>query len=337
MKTQHPDLFSTKVLRNLLIRSLCVYLSMLIISCSAGHREELAEYASVEEAALLADEKQIEESEKSVPADNQEGMRTALSSSAATIGKQDSSRRFIRTANICFKTKNVVQTVYAIEDITATHNGFIQYSNLRSDVNYVDNIKISKDSTLELTHYTIKNEMIIRVPNVELGAMLKDIVPWIDYLDYREIRADDVSLMLLKNQLAQKREKKGAARVENAIDNRGRRLSETIEGEEILQDKERRADEALISNFSLQDRIEYSTISLSIYQREAVKKELVPNEKNIDAYQPSFGSRLLESLKWGGSAIIEVFLFIANLWAFILCGVFIYVGIRMWKKKKKED
>lgn len=322
----------TKMSRYSLISSLFFCIAIVIYSCSSGHKRyesEATEFAVAEEKVEFA-------TEEHEAADNQSGMRTAISSSAATIGRQDSSRKFIRTVDIRFKTKNVVQAVYAIEDIAAKHRGFIQHSNLRSNRSHVENIKISKDSTLELTYYTIVNEMIIRVPSAELDVMLKGIVPWIDYLDYREIRADDVSLMLLKNQLAQKRERKGAERIESAIDNRGKKLTETIEGEEVRQDRERRADEAVISNFSMQDKIEYSTITLNIYQREAVKKELIPNEKNIDAYQPSFGSRLLEALKWGGNAIIEVVLFIANLWAFILVGVLIFVGIKMWKKRKKD-
>lgn len=310
--------------------------TVLFISCSSNQKR----YAAEEEVAATTSEYVKEEinGELAEPAvDNQSGMQTALSSSAATVGKQDSIRKFIRTADIRFRTQNVVESVYGIEAIVLKNNGFVEYSNLNSHINYVDAVRISKDTILETTHYTVHNEMIIRVPNVEMDKTLRDLVQWIDYLDHRIIRADDVSLNLLKNQLDQKRERKSANRVENAIDNRGKKLAETIEGEEILTDRERRADEALIFNLRLKDKIEYSTISLDIYQREATKKELIPYEKSIKIYQPGFGDRFIEAVKWGGNAILDVFLFIVNLWPFILIGCIVIFGYKKWKNRKSEE
>jgi hypothetical protein len=308
------------------ITLLCV---LVCISCSSNHREY--------EAEVLSDVAMTEEkAEMETAADNQSGMQTALSSSAAVAGKQDSIRKFIRTAGIRFKAKNVVQAVYAIEDITNKQDGFVQYSGLKSILNREEKIILSKDSTLTLTHYTVNGELILRVPNRQLDATLKEIAQWVDYLDFRTVEANDVSLMLLRNQLTQKRENRTAERVENAVDNRGRKLQETIEGEETLSDKLQRADDALISNLSLKDKVEFSTITLSIYQDESIKKALVANERNIDAYQPGFGVRLLEALKWGGNAILEVVVFIANLWAFLMIAIIGFWVYKKWIARNKE-
>jgi hypothetical protein len=62
-------------------------------------------------------------------------------------------------------------------------------------------------------------------------------------------------------------------------------------------------------------------------------KELVANEKNIDAYKPGFGHRLYEALVWGGNALLDIILFLVNIWPFILL---ICAGIIIWRVRKKR-
>lgn len=325
-------------MKNVLRSGCAICISLLLITCSSNHKGEYAaEQALYDiESESKSTSSSTEYAEEMVNAASEE-MRASVSSSAATIGKHDSIRKFIRTAEIRFRTKNTVKAVYAIEDIAVKHGGFIAYSHMASERGYTDEIPITKDSTLIITHFTVTNQMTLRVPNAQLDTTLKDIAKWIDYLDYRTVRADDISINLQANKLAQKREGRSAQRVENAIDNRGRKLNETIEGEETLSNKQQNADNAYLSNLSLMDRVNYSTVTLSIYQRETNMKELVANEKNIDAYKPGFGHRLYEALVWGGNALLDVLLFFVNIWPFVLliCAGLIIYKIRK-KRKNKE-
>jgi len=302
-------------------------LFLALLSCNNAHQEQGEIAADVlEEPAMNS---------KEVAGDE---MKSAVSSSAARPGKQDSVRKFIRTAELRFKTKNVIKAVYNIEDVVGRHDGFIASGNIAGEMNYTEEIPVSKDSTLILTHYTVTSQMTIRVPNAKLDTTLKDISRWIDYLDYRTIKADDVSLNFLAGRLAQKRESRSAQRVENAIDNRGRRLNETVDAEETLSDKQQNADNAYLSNLLLMDSVTYSTITLSIYQRESIMKELTANEKNVDAYQ-SFGYRLLDALRSGGNALLEVFLFLVNIWPVILVvcvGIYIYKKVKRYRNKEEQ-
>jgi cbb3-type cytochrome oxidase subunit 3 len=252
-----------------------------------------------------------------------------ISSSAAVENNKDTTHRFIRTADLKFKVKSVIKATYAIEDLTNRLGGFVTYTNLSSTIDNVSTTAISADSSLESTHYTVSNSITIRIPNTKLDTTLKEISKNIDYLDYRVIKADDVALQILSNNLTQKRSARNEQRLTNAIDNRGKKLYETANAEEVLLRKQQQADEAKIANLALTDQINFSTINLNIYQRQTTKRELISNDKNIDAYEPGFGSKLLEALKFGWDILEALLVFLTQLWGLFLLGIIAW--ILYWK------
>ena len=126
-----------------------------------------------------------------------------LSSSAAVQDSHDSIHQFVRTADLKFKVNNVSQTTAVVEDIASKQGGFVTYTHLASDIDHVSTIPVSPDSSLETTYYNVTNSMVLRVPNTKLDTTLKEIARSVDYLDYRIIKADDVALQLLSNELSE--------------------------------------------------------------------------------------------------------------------------------------
>jgi Domain of unknown function (DUF4349) len=258
-----------------------------------------------------------------------------VSSSAAVENNQDSTRKFIRTADLKFKVSSVIQATYNIENSTQRHGGFVAYTNLASKIDKVTNTAVSADSSLETTHYTVTNTLSLRVPNTKLDTILKEISRNIDYLDYRIIQADDVALQVLANDLTQIRTAKNEKRLTKAIDNRGKKLKETTAAEDLLLNSQEQADNAKVSNLQLADQINFSTVKLLIYQRPTIKREMLPNQQNIRAYQPHFGHRMLESLQQGWSALAAIVLFLTQLWGvFLVAGVAYFVYRRYAPSRK---
>ena len=252
-----------------------------------------------------------------------------VSSSAAQENNKDTNRKFVRTAELKFKVKNVVKSTNNIEDITKRQNGFVTYTNLSSNIDNFTTTAISADSSLETTYYTVTNDITIRVPNTKLDTTLKEISKNIDYLDYRVIKAEDVALQILSNDLTQKRSETNGERLKNAIDNRGKKLYETAVAEEVLLNKQEQADNAKISNLSLTDKINFSTINLSIYQRQALRREIIANDKNIDEYKPGLGSKIIEALKSGWNMLEWILVFLIKLWGLFLI---LFIGYFVYKK-----
>lgn len=259
-------------------------------------------------------------------------MATA-SSSAAVENPTDTTRKFIRKADLRFKVKNVIHATYSIEDIVAGQGGFVTLTRLNSAVDRVAQTAVSSDSILETTWYTVSNTMTLRVPNTKLDTTLKLIARHIAFLDYRVIEAEDVALQLLSNRLTMKRTARNEARLEKAIENRGKKLTETTRAEELLLEKQEQGDLALISNLGLRDQIEFSTVTLQMYQSQSLMRELIANEKNIRAWEPGFGTRLLDALAWGWTSLQEIFLFLARIWGLILAAVLVYLFYR-WMKRR---
>lgn len=252
-------------------------------------------------------------------------------SSLGAVEKHDTTRKFIRTADIKFKVKNVAASTYNIEDIVRKNNGFVTYTKLESIINSSITTPVSNDSSVETAHYNVVNTITLRVPNYLLDTTLKCIANEVDYLDNRTIVAEDVALQILSNNLTQKRVVKNEKRLTEAINTKAKKLAETSNAESVLLGKEEEADNAYIKNLSLTDQVNYSTVTLYLYQREAIKREFIANEKNISAYEQSFGSKVFYELKTGWKVMENLILLIIKLWAVILLGLMV---LFLYKKNK---
>ncbi len=270
-----------------------------------------------------------------VSAGSAKEMAAPVSSSAAVENGKDSTRKFIRTADLKFKVKNVIRSTYDIENITSRQGGFVTYTNLKSEINSQVTTPVSADSSLETTHYSVTNTLTLRVPNTRLDSTLKEIAANIDHLDYRIIKADDVALQLTANSMAQRRAARSEQRITNAIDNRGRKLEETTIAEGTVLNRQEQQDNAQLSSLSLKDQISFSTVNLEIYQRQTVRRELIGNDKNIDAYETGFGSKIWEALKAGWGILEAFFVFLAGIWGLLLLAVVAYFIWRKFRSRLK--
>lgn len=256
----------------------------------------------------------------------------AISSNAAAEPK-NSTRKFVRTADIKFKVKDVAKSTYAIENSIAKHGGFVTLTDLKSNINQKTETKISQDSILETTKFTVDNTITFRVPNTQLDTVLKSMVKEINFLDSRLIKADDVSLQLLSNKLAQKRIKNSQERLEKGIDNKGKKHDNIVDAENNALQKATESDTAILNNFSLEDQVNFSTVTLYLYQRETTKQEVIANEKSVNEYRPNIGLQIWDSLKTGWFILEGIIAFVMQLWSVILLG---FIGFLIYKKFLKK-
>jgi hypothetical protein len=282
----------------------------LVLSCKESDSKENAAY--MEEAATDS---------------------TSVISSSAAVENKNSNRKFVRTADVKFKVKNVAKSTYAIEDATTKFGGFVTYTNLQSNIHSEDRTKVSQDSTLVTTKYKVDNNITIRVPNTKMDTVIKTIAKQIHFLDYRIIKADDVSLQMLSNELAQKRSNSSEKRLENAIDSKGKKLNQVVKAEETLDAKKEQNDASKLQNLSLQDQVNFSTLTLNIYQDESIKQEMVANEKSINAYRPNIGLQIWDSIKTGWFMLEHIISFVVVLWPFALIGFLGFLGYKKFSKK----
>jgi hypothetical protein len=311
-------------------------IALLIGACSQNRRESPASESPVVETKV-SDVAYMEAPAKESIVHSPE---TYISSSAALENPSDTTRRMIRTADIKFKVEDVIKATYNIENIVINHNGFVENSNLTSQINRTGETAVKEDSVLLTTYYTVINTLVLRVPNTQLDPTLKEIAQFVEFMDYRNISAQDVTLDLLAKKLEQNRLAKYDNRMTNAIDNKGKRLNDVNDAEDNLLQKQAQADEAKLANLQTLDKIKFSMVTLSLYQNQSIKYEIIAKEKTIKPYSTPFGTRFIDALKFGWTIIVEICLFLVNSWSLIFIGVLVFLGVKYFRKmisKKKSE
>ncbi|HLA56894.1 MAG TPA: DUF4349 domain-containing protein [Flavobacterium sp.] len=275
------------------------------------------------------------ESKTETEATTEESAASTTTSSAAVVTKLDSTRKFIRTADLKFKAKDVAKTTYAIENITTKLGGFVAYTNLQSTTNEEQTNKLNADSSVVTKHFTVENEMVLRVPNTRLDSTLKAITPLIGHLDFRVIKANDVSLTMLSNKMAQSRSAESSKRLANAIDGKGKKLNDIANAEDKLTTKKEQSDNAKLENLSLKDQVSFSTVNIAMYQNEAVSHEMIANDDS-GKYDQGLGSRFMDSLKTGWNMVTALLVFFTQLWGLLLIVLIAFIGYRKYKLSFKK-
>jgi hypothetical protein len=301
-------------------------MATLIWACSSHYKEEPLSEMEMEDKAF-AEESNLENPNFSA--------ETYISSSAALENPNDTARKMIRTADIKFKVKDVIKATYNIENIVVKYNGFVENTNLTSQINNSKETPIKEDSVLLTTYYSVINTLVLRVPNIQLDTTLKEIAQFVEFMDYRVINARDVTLDLLSKRLEQSRLARYDSRMTNAIDNKGKQLNDVSDAENNLLHKQTQADEAKLANLQILDKIKYSTIILFLYQNQSLKYEVIAKEKMIKPYSTPFGIRFIDALKFGWTIIVEFSLFLIHIWSIILIAVLVLLGVKYYKKRKK--
>jgi len=257
------------------------------------------------------------------------GIILLISSSAAIEHGKDTTRRFVRTADLKFRVKSVINSTYDIENIIQQQGGFVTYTRLTSDIDNISTTPISADSSVETTFYTVINSITVRVPNTKLDTTLKEISRNIEYLDYREIKAEDIASKVLTNGLIVKR----STNTQQAIK---KQLNQSIDYQELSSRTQEQKDNASISNLLLKDQIAYSSINIFIYQRQDVKREPISNNNNIRAFEPNIGVKLVDAFQTGWDALETLIVFLANIWGVLLFAIVVYIVIKLLRKILKQ-
>jgi hypothetical protein len=255
-------------------------------------------------------------------------------SSPSVIEMKPDGRKFIRTADLKFRVKDVIQSSYEIESITARMHGFVTHTQLTSNVENIERNEMSSDSTLISTMYRVVNTIHLRVPNTLLDSILKEISKQITFLDYRSIHAEDVQLQLLANQLSEKRNEHFQKRVITAGNDSGKKQS-NLSAEESLLETQEQKDNAHIDNLKLTDQINYSSIQLELYQNQTVQHEMISNNKT-DAFKPSFFYKLWDSIKIGWNAFITFILNLTKVWALIIFAIGLFICWKWYLAKRTK-
>ncbi|MBL7814500.1 MAG: DUF4349 domain-containing protein [Saprospiraceae bacterium] len=238
-----------------------------------------------------------------------------------------SSRKIIRTAQVKTKVKNTEGATYQIEHITQKWRGFVTANNLQNRIVKQEVVNISTDSMLQITHSEAVNTLIIRVPSLRLDTFLAELKSIYLRLDYRCVNANDLTSTFLTNQLKSEQREESARRIAAASDEKGKRLADIVNAETNRLQLSDESIEQKVQNEETDYNIAFCTVQIEIYEDPVITRNIVPYiSPTITSARFSF--RCQQALANGWSFLLNIFVGVLNMWAFILLAIVAYILYR---------
>ena len=117
------------------------------------------------------------------------------------------------------------------------------------------------------------------------------------------------------------------------INPKGKKLNDITTAEDKALDKATESDATILNNLTLEDQVNFSTVTLYLYQRETTKQEVIANEKSVNEYRPNIGLQIWDSLKTGWFILEGIIAFVMQLWSvFLIAGI----GFVLYRKFLKK-
>lgn len=295
--------------------------------------ESVPEFAAAGDAAA-APEERARRNEPEVEFDTRVDAGQ-VSSSAATF--DDGQRKFIRTAQAQFRVKDVYSSALAIEDVAAQQGGFVVNNNISAQTMNVQRRPAGDGKLIELVEYTVRGTLSVRVPSDKTQVFLRAIASQMEFLDQRSFDAADAQFQMLRQQLAYQREQQAQMELGQAMQS-GDRLDRKSDVIAARTGAKLQRDEALIQQKEFEDKVDYSTINLTLYQLSKIRQtEMVDVEAVFQKHSPGFFTRLFDALRVGWYGVLDLFIGLMNVWPlWLVMGLGLY-GLRRWALSRRKQ
>lgn len=315
-------------------------LALLFLIASCSKREMSSHEAEVAAAAPAMDEAADAAAPAApAPAESQETSAlqapgvTAAQLASDVVVQTDPQRRFIRTAQADFQVKDVYRTALAIEDEVAKQGGFVVDNDIQSQVQRVQSRPLGNGKRLELAEYRLQGALTVRVPSERTQVFLRAIASQMEFLDRRHFTARDAQFDLLRQQLARQRAQDEQQELGDAVQGGGK-LGDKADAIHARAEARTSRDEAVIAQKEFEDRVAFSTITLSLSQDVQVRRsERVDVDAVFRDNGPGFFRQLGDALAVGWRSGLQAVVALATLWPLWLVVLAMVIGWRRWRRK----
>ncbi|MGK4566505.1 DUF4349 domain-containing protein [Flavobacterium sp. 3HN19-14] len=288
--------------------ALCFFALLLIVGCkeAAAETETTTEttenfaYEKISPNAAPAEVAAYENTEADTTAAAAEG-------SVESPSDENFEPKIIKNASLRFETSDLAETYAQIQTAVKKHKGIVQM-----DAEGTDYSSMYKNLTL-------------RIPSADFDGFIADVSKGVKYFERKEIASEDVSEEFVDVASRIKTKKALESRYLELLKKAGK-VSEMLEVEKKLFEirEEIEAKEGRLK--FLQNRVSMSTISIEFFKRTAVQ-----NGATV-----SYGTKIGNALKSGFNGISNFFLWLIEVWPFILILVALIYLIRKRLRKKNK-
>ena len=220
---------------------------------------------------------------------------------ASTTQDIDLERKLIKEGRVEFETSDISATRKSVFEAMEKYKAYAA-----SDQEYKSAGRVS-------------NTIVVRVPAVHFDALLSESTKNIAKFDSKEIEVKDVTEEFLDIQARLKTKKELENRYIELL-KKANTVGEILEVEEQIGQLRSEIESVEGRLKYLESKISLSTLTMTFYQK-------VPNETE-------FGSKFINGFRNGWDNLIWFFVILTNIWPFIILGIGLVFGIRIWRRKK---
>jgi len=243
--------------------------------------------------------------------------------------ENNESRKVIRRAEFKLKVKNVEQSILKLENIARSLGGFIEYSNIQALESNTATAKISEDTLLQIVEYGVEGNIILRVPSSSFDSSINKVQQIALFLNYRRTSNEDISFQYKANELKSQASQKSQRRVEDAS-GRGKKLDDIVNAEQTAALLAENAIDKQISNLEMQRKVDFSSITVDLYQAHTIYKERIVNY-SVDDYQPGIIERAGRALRSGWNGLVSFLIFLLNIWPLLITAIVVFIILKGFK------
>lgn len=216
--------------------------------------------------------------------------------------------KLIKTANYRFEVENAQRSIDAIETSIRKYHGFISSSDMRVD------------------NPLLENKITIRVANEYFQDLLKEIDKQAQYVNFRDIKTEDVSKQFVDLESRLKTKREVEQRYIEILRKKAGTIEELLNAEKQIGELQEEI-EATVSRINyLKDEVRYSTINLEFYQTIAVETTV--------AGANTTWQDMKKALLSGWMGLLAVITGVLYLWPLLFIGVVCTIAFMARRKRK---
>jgi hypothetical protein len=236
----------------------------------------------------------------SCQANNKEAAEMKAEKNILSTEKLDTNeRQFVCKANMEMQVKNCLTTINLIEQKTKEQKGFILKSELKKHNSDLTETVISADSVKQTATCNTSADMVLRVPDTALQKVLQYTESLEEQVKARIINNTDVSFDVKLNALNHNNGKGQTVVLNEAGDKENKALT---------------TNESIVEDLRLKDAINFSTVGITLQQPEEILTTVVVNKTSSWAKGDSTFSRAWFSLQKGFFVLINIFIYLIQMW-----------------------
>lgn len=216
-------------------------------------------------------------------------------------------QKIIKSGDLSFETSNIDETYITVQTLVKKYKAIIQ------------------NDSQEKNNYSISRNLNIRIPNENFDAFINDLSKGVDYFDKKDISIDDVTEEYIDVASRIKTKKALEERYLELL-KKANKVSEMLEIERELATirEEIEAKEGRLKY--IQNKVSMSTMSIEFYKTLEHKAGATV----------SFGTKFVNAIKSGFNGISSFFIWLIEIWPFIVILVALIYFVRKRFKRKNN-